>query len=138
MQARPPRLRLPGHVHHGCVFVVRADSSSVCGDVCVNVCVRACLSSSSSFAQTGTPIARTYMLLYAGGFPQGRRSSPSPVCQLARFLLSDSGESDSPAGSVPPSQAMYHSDTQRSLLLSVCLSVYLGFCMGTIEIEMGV
>ena len=37
------------------------------------------------------------MLLYAGGSPQGRRP-PSPVCQQAKFLLSDSGESDSPAG----------------------------------------
>ena len=46
------------------------------------------------------------MLLYAGGSPQGRRSSPSPVCQQAKFLLSESGESDSPAGSVPPSWAM--------------------------------
>ena len=53
----------------------------------------------SSLAKTGTPVARTY----AGGSPQGSRSSPSPVCQQAKFLLSDSGESDSPVESVPPS-----------------------------------
>ena len=55
------------------------------------------------------------MLLYVGGSPQGHRSSPSPVCQQAKFLLSDSGESDSPAGNVPPSWAMYRSGTQQIL-----------------------
>ena len=54
------------------------------------------------------------MLMYAGGSPHGRRS-PSPVCQQTKFLLSDSGESDSPAGTVPPSLAMYRSGTQRIL-----------------------
>ena len=61
-------------------------------------------------------------MLYAGGSLQGRRSSPSPVCQQAKFLLSDSGEPDSPAGSVPPSWVMYGSGTQRILQCEIQLS----------------
>ena len=46
---------------------------------------------------------------------QGRRSPPSPMCRQAKFLLSGSGDSDSPAGSVPLSWVMYQNGTQRIL-----------------------
>ena len=55
--------------------------------------------------------------LYPGGSPHGRKASPSPVCKQAKFLFSDSGESDNPAGSIPSSWVMYCSGTQKVLEL---------------------
>ena len=52
---------------------------------------------------------------YAGGSPQVCRSSRSPMCHQPRFLLSGSGDSDSPAESVPPPWVVYHGGMQRIL-----------------------
>lgn len=62
-----------------------------------------CSSSSSSLAHMGALAVQTYMPLYAGGSSQGGRASSPPVCQQAKSQLSDSGGSDSPAESLPPS-----------------------------------
>ena len=44
-----------------------------------------------------------------------RKLGSLQMCQQVTFLLSGSGDSDSPAGSVPPSWVMYHSGMQRIL-----------------------
>ena len=58
-----------------------------------------------SLYAAGSPQELRYlgrMSLYAAGSPQGRTAPPSPLCQQARFLLTQSAGSDNPAGSVPP------------------------------------
>ena len=54
------------------------------------------------------------MLLGTGGSAHGRGSFPSPTCKQAKFLLSNSGMTV-PAGSVPPSLAMYRSGVKKFL-----------------------
>ena len=67
-----------------------------------------------SLAQTGTPLSRTYAAV------RWRFSTGLTLCDgTPSFLLSDSGQSDSPAGSLPPSQAMYRSDTQKILQCAI-------------------